>query len=125
MCSLMKNRKICFAAMSSAVVFIVFLFIDPVFAIYMQIAFGLDVITVGAFLFVLGAGYLVGCIVFDLLVRRFRRRVIMHAGALISVPGVFLLGPSEILELPESLMIISAGLVITGIGCGMFITPLM
>ena len=95
------------------------------FALYLFEAFEMGAGQAGLYFFILGLGYFVGCAIFDLLVRRFRRRAIMHFGAFLNSFGVCFIGPSALFGVPRNLILISGGLATAGFGCGLFLALLM
>ena len=125
MCELLKISRVAFATVAAFFVLNNYTFIDPVLAIHLNAKFGTGANAVGLYFFVLGLGYMVACLSFGLLVKFIPRRVIMHSGAVLFAGGLVLVGPSKLLGLPENLLLVWAGLTVTGLGCGFLLVPLM
>lgn len=124
---LLRHKRVFFAGMNQFVNIIVFCSGQPIFGPRLADVYGLSNLLIGLMFAVPTVSYIVGGpLLLPLITKKFEPRTTMMIGFFILASCCFLIGPSNILGLPnESLPLMSIGLVILGLGAAFTIIPII
>jgi asparagine N-glycosylation enzyme membrane subunit Stt3 len=110
------------AAISSGFVYFMYTFLEPILAQRLQ-GFNLTSLQIGAFFTIEPVFYISASLLIRFIPKRIEKRLVIMIAALLTSFGFLLVGPSYILGLPDSLLLIAFGQAITGATTAVMIIP--
>lgn len=110
------------AAISSGFVYFMYTFLEPILAQRLQ-DFNLTSLQIGAFFTIEPVFYISASLLIRFIPKRIEKRLVIMIAALLTSFGFLLVGPSYILGLPDSLLLIAFGQAITGATTAVMIIP--
>ena len=122
MTSLLCSGRYTFAALSSALCYFNYSFMEPILAERL-VVFDLSSMQIGLFFAIFPIFYIPASVIVQFMPRRIEKRVTIIFAAFLSGVGYIFVGPSDLFNFPDSLVLMGVGQALAGIFSAFLIVP--